>query len=187
MFKLTVGLMMGGLAALISQSAVASDVNFKVQDLAGKEVDLAKQYQGKVLLVVNVASQCGLTPQYKDLQALYEKYKNQGLCILAFPCNQFGYQEPGSADEIRQFCSTKYAVSFDLFAKIEVNGNGADPFYKHLKKEQGGMLGSSIKWNFTKFLVDRQGKVVDRFGPSTAPAKLAKPLEKLLTPSPRQP
>src|SRR5664279_2532578 len=126
-------------------------------------------YKGKVLLVVNTASQCGFTPQYKGLQELYAAYKDRGFAVLAFPCDQFGHQEPGSDDEIKSFCETTYGVDFPLFSKIEVNGDNADPVYKFLKSEKGGLLGDAIKWNFTKFLVDKQGNVVERFAPQTTP------------------
>jgi glutathione peroxidase len=170
MSKLTAVFVVSVLVAMVSQSAVAGDIDFKVQTLAGKEVDLAKQYQGKVLLVVNVASQCGLTPQYKELQALSEKYKDRGLCVLGFPCNQFGKQEPGTADEIRQFCTQKYNVTFDLFAKIEVNGEGACPLYKHLTSLDAKPKGAGdISWNFEKFVIGRNGKVVARYQPRTKP------------------
>jgi glutathione peroxidase len=139
--------------------------------LDGKEVDLAKKYDDKVLLIVNVASRCGLTPQYEGLQAMHDKYKDKGLCVVAFPCNQFGAQEPGTAEEIREFCSTNYDVTFDLFAKIEVNGDGACALYKHLKgldlKPKGA---GDISWNFEKFVVGRDGKVIARFSPRTKPS-----------------
>src|SRR5580765_5456036 len=139
------------------------------------------EYKGKVLLIVNVASKCGFTPQYKGLEAMYEKMQSRGLEVLGFPCNQFGSQEPGTAEEIESFCELNYGVTFPLFAKIEVNGNGAAPLYKYLKKEKPGLLGSeAIKWNFTKFLVDRNGKVVERYAPNTEPAAIAGDIEKLL-------
>ncbi|MGH6653131.1 MAG: glutathione peroxidase [Sphingopyxis sp.] len=137
-------------------------------------------YKGKVLLIVNTASKCGFTPQYEGLEELYRDYKDRGLEILAFPCNQFGAQEPGDAAEIANFCSLTYDVSFPLMAKIDVNGSDADPIFKHLKKEQTGLLGSGIKWNFTKFLVDRDGKVVSRHAPTTKPEQLRKEIEELL-------
>jgi glutathione peroxidase len=137
-------------------------------------------YRGKVLLIVNTASKCGFTPQYEGLEELYRDYKARGFEILAFPCNQFGAQEPGDADEIKNFCSLTYDVSFPVMAKIEVNGDGADPIFKHLKKEQTGLLGSGIKWNFTKFLVGRDGKVVSRHAPTTKPEQLRKEIEALL-------
>jgi glutathione peroxidase len=170
MSKLIAGLGVGLFAAFVSQSAGASDVDFKVKTLAGKEVDLAKQYQGKVLLVVNVASKCGLTPQYKDLQALADKYKDQGFCVLGFPCNQFGEQEPGTPDEIREFCTQKYNVTFDLFEKIQVNGDGACALYKHLTSLDAKPKGAgAVSWNFEKFLVGRDGKVAARHQPRTKP------------------
>src|ERR1700744_3391979 len=124
----------------------------------GEEQKL-KTYKGKVLLVVNTASKCGFTPQYQGLQELYAKYKDQGFALLAFPCDQYGHQEPGSDDEIKSFCEINYGVKFPLFSKIEVNGANAHPLYKFLKSEKGGLLGDAIKWNFTKFLIDKQGKV----------------------------
>jgi glutathione peroxidase len=133
---------------------------------------LLADYRGKVLLIVNTASQCGNTPQYQGLEELYKKYREQGLEILAFPCNQFGRQEPGGDEEIRGFCERNYQVTFPLFSKIEVNGEGAHPLYKHLKAEAGGLLTDAIKWNFTKFLVGRDGKVLDRFAPFTKPAEI---------------
>ena len=137
-------------------------------------------YRGKVLLIVNTASKCGFTPQYEGLEELYRNYKDRGFEVLAFPCNQFGAQEPGDAAEIANFCSLTYDVSFPVMAKIDVNGDDADPIFKHLKKEQTGLLGSAIKWNFTKFLVDRDGKVVSRHAPTTKPEQLRKEIEALL-------
>jgi glutathione peroxidase len=137
-------------------------------------------YRGKVLLIVNTASKCGFTPQYEGLEELYRDYKDRGFEVLAFPCNQFGAQEPGDAAEIANFCSLTYDVSFPVMAKIEVNGDGADPIFKHLKKEKTGLLGSAIKWNFTKFLVGRDGKVVSRHAPTTKPEQLRKEIEELL-------
>ncbi|APW72534.1 MULTISPECIES: glutathione peroxidase [Sphingopyxis] len=137
-------------------------------------------YRGKVLLIVNTASKCGFTPQYKELEALYRDYKDRGFEVLAFPCNQFGAQEPGDADEIANFCSLTYDVSFPVMAKIDVNGSGADPIFKHLKDEKTGLLGSGIKWNFTKFLVDREGNVVSRHAPTTRPELLREEIEALL-------
>jgi glutathione peroxidase len=144
-------------------------LNFKVQSLEGKEVDLA-QYQGKVVLVVNVASKCGLTPQYKKLESLYQKYNGRGLVILGFPCNQFHGQEPGTAEEIRKFCTSKYSVTFPLMAKVEVNGAGTCDLYKHLKALDVKPKGpGEITWNFEKFVIGRNGAVVARFQPRTAP------------------
>ncbi|NBO38521.1 glutathione peroxidase [bacterium] len=145
---------------------------FTVKNIKGEMVSLA-QFHGKVLLFVNLASKCGFTPQYKGLQALYEKLSNKGFEILGFPCNQFGGQEPGSESEIQSFCSANYGVTFPLFAKIDVNGGKADPVYEFLKKEEPGILGTElIKWNFTKFLVDKQGHVLRRFGPNVTPESL---------------
>jgi glutathione peroxidase len=138
-------------------------------------------YRGQVLLIVNVASQCGFTPQYTGLEALYRKHKDEGLAVLGFPCDQFGHQEPGDEAEIKNFCSLRYDVTFPLFAKIRVNGDDAHPLYKLLKSEKKGLLGSeAIKWNFTKFLVDRQGHVVKRYAPQDKPEDLEKDLEPLL-------
>ena len=148
--------------------------------LDGATVQLS-DFRGKVLLIVNTASRCGFTPQYAGLEALQRSYQDRGFTVLGFPCNQFGAQEPGDADEIRRFCSLTYDVSFPMFAKIEVNGPGAHPLYAHLKSERRGLLGSSsIKWNFTKFLVDRQGKATARFGPSVKPQNLQTAIERLL-------
>ena len=145
----------------------------------GEEIDLAEK-KGKVLLVVNTASRCGFTPQYEGLEALYRKYKDKGFEVVAFPCNQFGAQEPGNAEEIASFCNLNYDVSFPLMAKIDVNGAGAPPLYDWLKKEAPGLMGSrSIKWNFTKFLIDREGKVVRRYAPTDAPAAIEKDIAKL--------
>ncbi|MEZ5072396.1 MAG: glutathione peroxidase [Bacteroidales bacterium] len=142
----------------------ASTYDFSAQSLQGKEVKL-EEYRGKTLLVVNTASKCGLTPQYEGLEALYKKYKDRGLVILGFPCNQFANQEPGDATSISEGCLINYGVTFPMFAKIDVNGPDAHPLYKYLKKELGGVLGGKIKWNFTKFLIDADGKPVKRFAP----------------------
>ncbi|MDE2065636.1 MAG: glutathione peroxidase, partial [Bradyrhizobium sp.] len=147
--------------------------------LAGEETPL-KRFEGKVLVVVNTASACGFTPQYKGLEALQQKYAARGFSVLGFPCNQFGRQEPGTAAEIEEFCATNYAVSFPMFDKIEVNGNNAHPLYQYLRREKSGLLGSAIKWNFTKFLVDRSGKVVGRYAPTTTPEQLTRDIEALL-------
>ena len=150
---------------------------FSATDITGKARKL-KTYKGKVLLVVNTASQCGLTPQYQGLQELYERYKKQGLVILGFPCNQFGAQEPGAESEIAEFCTVNYGVEFPMFAKIEVNGAGTHPLFKWLKKEAPGLLGTQdIKWNFTKFLIDREGRVVERFAPTAPPSSMVKAIE----------
>ena len=150
-------------------------------DLAGgKQQNLADKL-GKVVLVVNTASKCGFTPQYDGLEALYKKYQDQGFEVMAFPCNQFGGQEPGSADEIAEFCKVNFGLSFPLMAKVEVNGAGAAPLYDWLKSEAPGLMGTkAIKWNFTKFLIGRDGKVVRRYAPTDKPEALAKDIEKLL-------
>ena len=153
--------------------------NFSAKLNNGAEQLLAA-YKGKVLLIVNTASKCGFTPQYKGLQDLYAKYHSKGLEVLGFPCDQFGHQEPGSDDDIKSFCDLNYNVTFPLFSKIEVNGEGAHPLYKWLKNEKGGLLGDSIKWNFTKFLVDKQGNVVERYAPTTTPEKIAGDIEREL-------
>ena len=153
--------------------------DFEVKQADGSALDLSA-HKGKVLLIVNTASKCGFTPQYEGLENLYQEYADQGLEILAFPCNQFGNQEPGDAEEIKNFCSLNYDVSFPLMAKIEVNGAEADPLWKHLKSEKSGLLGSRIKWNFTKFLVDREGNVVARHGPAVKPEQLKSEIEALL-------
>ena len=137
-------------------------------------------YRGRVLLIVNVASQCGFTPQYKGLQELYSEFRDRGLDVLGFPCDQFGHQEPGSDAEIKSFCNSNYGISFPLFSKIRVNGHGENPVYTFLKKQKGGFLTDAIKWNFTKFLVNRQGNVVRRFGSSTTPAAIRRDIEKEL-------
>ncbi len=158
---------------------MASIYDFSATSLAGEDTPL-KRFEGKVLLIVNTASACGFTPQYKGLEAVQQKYGARGFSVLGFPCNQFGRQEPGSAAEIGQFCSSNYAVSFPMFDKIDVNGDGAHPLYQYLKGEKAGLLGSSIKWNFTKFLIDRSGKVVGRYAPTTTPEQLTKDIEALL-------
>ena len=154
--------------------------DFTANTLDGKPVSL-RDYSGKVLLIVNTASKCGFTPQYEGLEALYQKYRDRGLTVLGFPCNQFGAQEPGSAEEIGSFCQKNYGVSFPMFEKIDVNGEGAHPLYRWLKSSAKGLLGSEgIKWNFTKFLVDRNGNVIDRFAPTTKPEDLKSNVEALL-------
>ncbi|WP_315837878.1 glutathione peroxidase [Bradyrhizobium prioriisuperbiae] len=153
---------------------------FTANALTGEELPLAK-FQGQVLLIVNTASKCGFTPQYEGLEALHRAHAEQGFSVLGFPCNQFGQQEPGSADEIAGFCTTKYHVTFPMFAKIDVNGAQAHPLYEHLKKARPGLMGSTaVKWNFTKFLVDRHGAVVARHAPTTAPQALVSDIETLL-------
>ncbi|MBO9522446.1 MAG: glutathione peroxidase [Nocardioidaceae bacterium] len=153
--------------------------DFSATTLTGQEQDLAA-YAGKVVLVVNTASQCGLTPQFSGLESLYEKYVDQGLVILGFPCNQFAGQEPGDSDEIGAFCQKNYGVSFPMFEKIDVNGGDAHPLYQWLKTEKGGLLGDAIKWNFTKFLVGKDGQVIKRFAPTTEPEKLIPDIEAAL-------
>lgn len=155
--------------------------DFKVKTIDGSSVSLA-DYKGKVLLIVNVASECGLTPHYEGLQDLYQQYKDQGLVVLGFPCNQFGAQEPGTDQDIKQFCTTRFGVSFPMFSKIDVNGPDADPLYDYLKQQQPGENSDSanIEWNFAKFLVDREGRVVHRFHPKTEPSQLVASIEALL-------
>lgn len=156
---------------------MTSVYDFSARDIDGNEHSLA-DYRGKTLLIVNVASKCGFTPQYTGLEALWRAERDKGLVVLGFPCDQFGHQEPGDEAEIRNFCSTSYDVTFPLFAKIEVNGDNAHPLYKWLKSEGKGILGSeSIKWNFTKFLVDRDGQVVKRYAPTDTPEKIGKDLK----------
>lgn len=154
--------------------------DFHATTLRGEEVSLDR-YAGTVVLVVNTASKCGLTPQYAGLETLYATYKDKGFTVLGFPCNQFGAQEPGGADEIEQFCALNYGVSFPMFAKIDVNGPGTHPLFQFLKKAKPGLLGQAIRWNFTKFLVGRDGRPLRRFAPGTTPDKLAPVLEKALS------
>ena len=153
--------------------------DYKVKNISGEDVSMS-EYKGKVVLIVNTASKCGFTKQYEGLEELYEKYKDQGFIILGFPCNQFGSQEPGGNAEIKNFCTSTFSVTFPMMSKIDVNGENADPLYKFLKSEQGGILGDDIKWNFTKFLIDREGNVVDRFASQKTPKALEKEVEKLL-------
>ena len=154
--------------------------DYSAKTLDGQDASLA-DYRGQVLLIVNTASKCGLTPQYEGLEALYRDYKDRGLTVLGFPCNQFGAQEPGNAEEIASFCSLTYDVTFPMLAKIDVNGPSAHPLYGFLKKEQKGLLGTEgIKWNFTKFLIGRDGEVVERFAPTTKPEDLKVAVEALL-------
>jgi glutathione peroxidase len=152
---------------------------YNVKEMNGSEKSLS-DYKGKVLLIVNTATGCGFTPQYEGLQELYEKYANKGLEILDFPCNQFGSQAPGTEEEIHTFCTGRFGITFPQFAKIDVNGDKEDPLYTYLKKEKGGVMGSKIKWNFTKFLVDKEGNVVGRFGPTETPKALDGKIEDLL-------
>jgi glutathione peroxidase len=159
---------------------VTSLYDFTVDDIAGHPVRLDR-YRGKAVLVVNTASKCGFTPQYKGLEALYRKYHDQGLEVLGFPCNQFGGQEPGSEQEIAAFCESNYDVTFPMFAKVDVNGDKAAPLYRYLKSAKPGLLGTeAIKWNFTKFLVDRSGKVVARYAPNDTPESIEANVAKAL-------
>ncbi len=169
-------LMLMGLATFMTaeekkkEATVPAALNFTVKTLDGKEVDLAKKYEGKVILVVNVASQCGLTPQYKPLQTLSKAYEKDGFVVLGFPCNQFSAQEPGTAEEIKEFCSSNYNVTFDMFSKIDVNGEKAAPLYKYLTgKDTNPKFAGPIGWNFEKFLIGRDGQVVARFKPPVSP------------------
>ena len=153
---------------------MSSVYDFSVRDIDGNQRALA-EWRGKTLLIVNVASKCGFTPQYRGLETLWQDQRDLGLVVLGFPCDQFGHQEPGDEDEIKSFCSTQYDVTFPMFAKVQVNGDGADPLYKWLKSEGKGILGSeSIKWNFTKFLVDADGQVVKRYAPTDTPEKIGR-------------
>ncbi len=159
---------------------MTSIYDFEAETIRGESKTLG-DYKGKVVLIVNTASKCGFTPQFEGLETLYNTYKDQGLVIAGFPCNQFGHQDPGANDEIQEFCQMNYGVSFPMFAKIDVNGSNAHPLFQHLKKEAPGVLGSkNIKWNFTKFLVDREGNVVKRFGSNTKPKDIEKDIKALL-------
>lgn len=162
--------------AATSPAAAEGIYEFQMKRNDG-ETEQLSVYRGKVMLIVNVASRCGFTPQYGGLEKLYRKYRDRGFVVLGFPCNQFGHQEPGSDAEILNFCESNYQVSFPLFSKIEVNGERADPLYRFLKKEKGGLVGDKIKWNFTKFLVGRDGSVVARYAPSTTPEEIASAIE----------
>ena len=157
----------------------------KIYDFSAKTIDGDEQsfkaFEGKAMLVVNTASKCGFTPQYTGLEKLYKKYEDKGLVVMGFPCDQFGHQEPGSEDEIKNFCSLTYDVTFPMYAKVDVNGSDAHPLWKFLKKEKGGLLGiDAIKWNFTKFLIDRNGEVVKRYAPTDTPEKIEKDIAGLL-------
>jgi len=156
--------------------------DFTATTLSGEDTDLA-EYAGKVVVVVNTASKCGLTPQYEGLQQLYETYADRGLVVLGFPCNQFANQEPGTSDDVAEFCQANYGVTFPMFEKVDVNGKDAHPLYAWLRSQKGGLLGNSIKWNFTKFLVDRDGTVIERYSPTTTPASLARDIEAALGPA----
>lgn len=153
--------------------------DYVVKNDEGKDVSMS-EYKGKVLLIVNTATGCGFTPQYEGLEELYKKYQSQGLEILDFPCNQFGEQAPGSIQEIKEFCQLNYDTTFPLFAKIDVNGEKEDPLFTYLKSQQGGMFGSKIKWNFTKFLINKEGSIVERFAPTITPDKMEKKIVELL-------
>ena len=153
--------------------------DFTAKSLAGEDIPL-KRFEGQVLLIVNTASACGFTPQYRGLEALHQQFSPRGFAVLGFPCNQFGAQEPGDASQIAKFCESNYAITFPLFAKIDVNGAREHPLYKYLKSQKTGLLGPSIKWNFTKFLVDRTGKVVGRYAPTDRPEALKREIEALL-------
>jgi glutathione peroxidase len=153
--------------------------DFSARGIYGDEINMS-EYKGKVVLVVNTASKCGLTPQFKDLEELYEQYKDRGLEILGFPCNQFANQDSGSNEEIQQFCQLNYGVTFNMFEKIDVNGENAHPLYKYLKSEAKSVLGKEIKWNFTKFLIDDDGNVIKRYTPTKSPLKIKSDIEKLL-------
>ena len=164
----------------LREKFMKSIYDYKVDDSQKNPVSLS-DYKGKTLLIVNVASRCGLTPQYKGLQEIYSKYSDKDFEILAFPCNQFGAQEPGSNEEIKEFCDINFNVSFKIFDKINVNGSSASPLFKHLKNEAKGVMGSeAIKWNFTKFLIDSNGSVIKRYSPQTTPDKIDKDLSKIL-------
>ena len=158
---------------------MAGIYDFTAKSLAGEDIAL-KRFEGQVLLIVNTASACGFTPQYRGLEALHTEYSPRGFSVLGFPCNQFGGQEPGSATQIEEFCASNYAITFPMFAKIDVNGSHAHPLFNYLKNEKSGLLGSSIKWNFTKFLVDRSGRVVGRYAPTATPEGIRKEIEALL-------
>ena len=166
-------------AAAQNEQDMATIYDFKALDNKGREVDF-KQFEGKVLLIVNTASKCGFTPQYDGLEALYQKYKDKGLVVIGFPCDQFAHQEPGTDAEIAEFCRLNHGVTFPLMSKIEVNGDNAHPIYKYLKTAAKGPFGNAIKWNFTKFLISRNGLKVDRFAPTVTPASLDSKVAELL-------
>jgi glutathione peroxidase len=169
----------------MNASVAKTAYDFTATDIDGRERNL-REFAGQALLIVNVASKCGFTPQYQGLEALWRKRRDEGFAVLGFPCDQFGHQEPGDEAEIKRFCSLNYDVTFPLFAKIEVNGSGAHPLYRWLKGEKAGVFGTeAIKWNFTKFLVDRSGQVVKRFAPSESPQKIDDVVGELLASPPR--
>ncbi len=153
--------------------------DYSAKKMNGREINM-DEYKGKVLLVVNTASKCGFTPQFKELEELYEKYKNEGFAILGFPCNQFAKQDPAGNDEINSFCQLNYGVTFDMFQKIDVNGDNTHPLYQFLKSEGKGVLGNNIKWNFTKFLIDKNGNVIHRYAPVVNPVKIEDKIKELL-------
>ena len=153
--------------------------DFSATSISGTDTDLGV-FKGKAVLVVNTASKCGFTPQYQGLEELYERYSDDGFVVLGFPCDQFGHQEPGDEDEIQEFCQLNYGVSFPMFAKVDVNGDDAHPVYQWLRTQKGGVLGDKIKWNFTKFLIDPEGRVVKRYASVTKPEKIAGDIEKVL-------
>ena len=167
-------------SSIIAKENKMSIYDFNVKTIDGEEVSMSK-YKGKVLLIVNVASKCGFTSQYEGLENLYEKYKNEDFMVLGFPSNQFANQEPESNDKIKEFCSLTYEVKFDMFAKVDVNGENEAPLYKFLKSNQKGILGTeNIKWNFTKFLVDKDGNIIDRYASTTTPESIENDIKKLL-------
>ena len=178
-FLVSLSLLLGALSTMATADEHECALNFKAKNIDGETVDL-EDYEGTVVLIVNTASQCGLTPQYSGLQEMYEKYKEKGFVVLGFPCNQFGRQEPGTEAEIKEFCSTNYKVSFPMFSKIDVNGENAAPIYKYLTSQNAKPAGKGeISWNFEKFLIDREGNLVNRFEPRTKPsdADLVKAVE----------
>ncbi|HLP06486.1 MAG TPA: glutathione peroxidase [Paludibacter sp.] len=180
--KRRIALCVSTLMLLLLSSVAAQNIpfySFTEKNLQGKAVSM-ESFKGKVVLVVNTASKCGFTPQYEGLEKLYKEYKGKGLVILGFPCNQFGGQEPGSPEEISNFCSLNYGVTFPMFSKIEVNGKNASPLYKYLKNELPGTFGNEIKWNFTKFLIDREGKPVKRYASNVKPESIRTDIETLL-------
>jgi len=163
----------------MSQTTPTTLADFAARSIEGQDIDLAS-YSGQVVLVVNTASQCGLTPQFEGLQGLYDRFDGRGFTVLGFPCDQFRHQEPGDDAEIAGFCQRNFGVTFPMFSKIEVNGDGAHPLYQWLRAEKGGVLGDKIKWNFTKFLIGRDGTVIGRYAPTTKPEKIAADIEKAL-------
>jgi len=167
-------------SVLTAKDSTMNIYDFNVKDINGQEISMSK-YKGKTLLIVNVASKCGFTPQYEGLEKLFEEYKNRNFMVLGFPSNEFLSQEPGSNSDISEFCRLTYGVNFDMFSKIDVNGGNTNPLYAHLKRQATGILGTTmIKWNFTKFLVDQNGKVINRYAPSTKPVEMKEDIEKLL-------